>query len=293
MADFDKLWNYQDPAATEVKFREVLAGASAEKDLSYYLQLLTQIARTNSLRRKFTEAHELLDTVEKQLPVALDAAHVRYHLERGRTFNSSGKKADAQQNFEKAGAAARELKLDGYTIDAIHMLAISAPPELAIKLTEEALLFAEQSADDHAKRWLGTLYNNLGWSYFDNGDYEKALNIFYRTRDYYEQIQRPDETFIAKWCIARTLRALNENDKALALQLALHEEIVNTGKDTDGYVYEELGELFLIKGDQQKSATHFSTALELLSQDVNFVHSQAARLERIKTLANGGGLSPG
>ena len=34
MADFDKLWNYRDPAATEAKFREVLAEASPEKDLS-------------------------------------------------------------------------------------------------------------------------------------------------------------------------------------------------------------------------------------------------------------------
>src|SRR5438270_383114 len=49
MADFDKLWNYGDPAATEQKFLELLPQAEAGNDADYLAQLITQIARTKSV----------------------------------------------------------------------------------------------------------------------------------------------------------------------------------------------------------------------------------------------------
>lgn len=285
MQDFDKLWNYNDPAATEIKFREALLDSFAEENISYQLQLLTQIARTYSLRTMFAEAHELLNEVEKQLPAAPGAEHVRYHLERGRTFNSSGKKAEAKTHFEQARQIAASLNEDGYAIDAIHMLAIIAPPDEAIRLNEEAIIFAESSNNESAKRWLGSLYNNLGWSYFDKAEYEKALSIFLRALQWREERKSPDEIFLAKWCVARALRALSHIDDAIKIQLALFEEAVTTGKP-DGYVHEELGELFLLKNDKLKSSFHFEKAYELLSQDKFLQLNEKERLARIKQMAS-------
>src|SRR5687767_10146728 len=124
MQDFDKLWNYNDPADTETKFREVLKDSSAEKDLSRHLQLLTQIARTQSLQRKFEEAHQILNEVEKQLSDIPGVEHIRYFLERGRTFRSSGDKRNAEVCFRNALDISQKLNEDAYTIDVIHMLAI-------------------------------------------------------------------------------------------------------------------------------------------------------------------------
>jgi tetratricopeptide (TPR) repeat protein len=283
MEDFDKLWNMGDPAGTETKFREVLA-ASADKDDSYLLQLQTQLARTYSLRAMFDQAHYLLDTVEKHLAPPNGLAHVRYHLERGRTFNSSGKKPEAAVHFEKAMLIAEELKEDFYTIDAVHMLGIIAPPEDSIKINEAGILLAEQSEDPKAKNWLGALFNNLGWSYFDRGDYEKALSVFLRSLQWRESISAPREIFIAKWCVARALRALNRTDDALTVQLALFEESTTTGWP-DGYVHEELGELFLLKNDKLKYPFHFEKAYELLSAEIFLQRNEPARIERIKRLA--------
>ena len=56
MTEFDKLWNYNDPASTEVKFREILTQINPREKSSDYLQLLTQIARTQSLQKRFDEA---------------------------------------------------------------------------------------------------------------------------------------------------------------------------------------------------------------------------------------------
>ncbi len=284
MPEFDKLWNYSNPAETEIKFREVLKDSSSEKNLSEHLQLLTQIARTYSLRGMFTEAHETLNEVEKQLPIQHDLEHARYHLERGRTFNSSGKKAEAKEQFELAKKTAIEVENDFHAIDAIHILAIIAPPENAIALNEEGLLFAENSKQERAKNWLGALYNNLGWAYFDKKEYEKALSIFLRALKWREEKQEPSSIFLAKWCVARTLRAVNKIEEALKVQLALFEESVTTGQN-DGYVHEELGELFLLKGEKQKSSFHFEKAYELLSADRYLQQNEKERLERIKELS--------
>ncbi|MDB5285011.1 MAG: hypothetical protein JWO06_4086 [Bacteroidota bacterium] len=285
MEDFDKLWNYSDPAGTEVKFKEVLKDLSPEKDRSAFLQLQTQIARTYGLRYLFDEAQALLNEVEQQLPAVHELAHVRYHLERGRTFNSAHKTEDATIHFKQAKEIAEQLAEDFYSIDAIHMLAIAAPLEESIRLNEAGIILAESSKNERAKNWLGPFYNNLGWSYFDSGQYEKALSVFLRSLKWREDKKSEQGIFIAKWAVARALRALNRLDDALKIQLGLFEESVSIAKP-DGFVHEELGELFLLKNDKLKSSFHFEKAYGLLSEDKYLQQNEKDRLERIQKLAH-------
>ncbi|MCW5907115.1 MAG: tetratricopeptide repeat protein [Chitinophagales bacterium] len=283
MTEFDKLWDYNNPAATEEKFREVLQSLSPETDLSAFLQLQTQIARTFSLRRMFDEAHAVLDEVLTQLPNDEEVAHVRYYLERGRTFNTAGKKTEAREQFLKAKELAAALNEDFYTIDAIHMLAIAAAPEEAIALNEEGVILAESSNNERAKGWLGALYNNLAWSYFDKGEFEKALSVFLRALKWRDEKKSLREIFIAKWCVARTLRALHRTDDAITIQLGLLEEMVETDQP-DGYVYEELGELYLSKNEAVYKM-YFGFAYNELSKDQWLAANEKARLERMKELS--------
>ena len=88
-ADFNKLWNYSNPLETREKFLRVLDEKKESESLDYILQLKTQIARTYSLRAEFEQAHTVLDEVEKKLNSDTLIAHVRYYLERGRTYNLS------------------------------------------------------------------------------------------------------------------------------------------------------------------------------------------------------------
>ena len=61
--DFDSLWNYNKPAETEAKFRQLLPMAEESGDPAYLAELKTQIARTLGLQQKFDQAHTLLDSV--------------------------------------------------------------------------------------------------------------------------------------------------------------------------------------------------------------------------------------
>ncbi len=51
VADFDQLWDYDDPVASEQRFRELLPAAIANGSLSLRVQLLTQIGRAPGLAR--------------------------------------------------------------------------------------------------------------------------------------------------------------------------------------------------------------------------------------------------
>ena len=67
LPDIDSLWDYSNPAETEKRFKVVLPEAISVGDTSYHRILLTQIARTHSLRQQFDVAHEILDTVKSML----------------------------------------------------------------------------------------------------------------------------------------------------------------------------------------------------------------------------------
>lgn len=284
LPDFDEMWDYSDPAGTEAKFRELLATAKASNDTSYYIQLMTQIARTQGLQRKFDDAHATLDQVKDMIKEKFVVAQVRYLLERGRVINSSGDPKKAKPHFLDAYEIASAHNEDYYAIDAIHMLQIVDPPEQQLKWADLAMELAEKTSDERAKKWLGPLYNNTGWSYFDLKQYDKALELFEKSLQYRETIEDAKGIFIARWTIARTYREIGRIDEALAMQRTLEKEIEEKELETDGYVFEEIAECLLILIRHDEAKPYFAKAYELLSQDDWLQANEAQRLERLKKM---------
>ena len=281
--DFDHLWNYNDPAGTEEKFRALVPQAEAGDDRSYHAQLLTQIARTYSLQRQFDKAHQTLDHVETMLTDDLETARIRYLLERGRTFNSSKHPHQARPLFLEAWERAKTAHEDFYAVDAAHMLGIVETGAAALDWNLQAIAYAEQSDSSRARGWLGSLYNNTGWTYHDLGEYEKALDLFERAVILRQEQGNPDKLRIARWCVGRCLRSLGRNDEALEIQLALLKESEQTG-EPDAYTHEELGELYLLAGETEKARPHFAAAYADLSQDPWLTENEPARIARLKEL---------
>ena len=278
LPDFDSLWDYNHPDQTETRFREILLQFPEEEPA--FLELLTQIARAQGLQRKFDHAHQTLDQVERRLGGVASRPKVRYLLERGRLFNSSGKPEEARPFFEKALELAGPLREDFYAVDALHMLAIVASPEQSLTLNLQAIEMAESSQQEKARDWLGSLYNNTGWAYHNMGDYAAALVVFEKAEAWQRSKGRVGERHIAAWCVARTLRSLGRVEEALSMQLRLREE--STGEE-DGYVCEEIGECLLALNRTEEARPYFHRAYELLSKDVWLVEQEAQRLERLKS----------
>ena len=281
----DTLWDYDSPEATALKFKELLPATEKSADKSYYAELLTQLARTQSLQRKFDEAHSILDTARQVMEGQnMPIAEIRYLLERGRTFNSAGEKEQSIPLFKGAYTIAVEHDEDFYAIDAAHMLGIAAKPQDRLYWNIKAIDLAEKTADTRARKWLGSLYNNIGWTYHDLKDYVRALTFFEKLLAC--RIDQKDErgTFIAKWTIARTYRSLERIDEALAFQWELLDEIQRKDLDPSGYVFEELAECLLIQDRGIEAKTYFRKAYEILSKDIWLEANEGDRLERLKEL---------
>jgi tetratricopeptide (TPR) repeat protein len=285
LPDFDVWWDYGDAAGTEAKFAELLPQAKQSGDGSYYAQLLTQIARTQGLQRRFKEAHETLDTVLAMLSDDMVVARIRYLLERGRVYNSSGEPEKSKPLFLEAWKMGVADKEDFYAVDAAHMLGIVEPPEKQLEWNEKAIELAEKSADPRARNWRGSLYNNTGWSYHDLKQYDKALAMFEKALKFQQEKNDQEGIRIARWTIARAYRSLGRIDQALKIQKELEKEIEEKGIEQDGYVFEEIGECLLLLNQQEESRQYFNRAYELLSQDPWLAANEPERLERLKKLA--------
>jgi tetratricopeptide (TPR) repeat protein len=282
LPDFDSLWDYDSPGETEKRFRDLLPGAEMSGDRDYHVQLLTQIARSEGLQGKFEPAHHTLDEAERLLTPDLIRARLRYLLEQGRVFNSSGDRTKARPLFLDAWELGQNAGEDFYAIDAAHMMAIVEPPEQQMEWNLRAVEMAEKTTDERARNWLGSLYNNIGWMYHDGGQYEDALATFQKALAYREKQGKRKPILIARWCIGRTLRSLNRVQEALDIQRVLLKDYEVNG-DQDGYVYEELGECLLLQKDSEASK-HFALAYQMLSQDAWFAEHEAVRLARLKKL---------
>ena len=282
LPDFDSLWDYDHPGATEKKFRDLLPAALDSRDLPYLTQLLSQIARAEGLQRKFDAAHKTLDRVQKGLDKTDDRTRVRYLLERGRVFNSSGKKDDARPLFLEALDLATKSKKDFYAVDAAHMMAIVEPTEKQLQWNLKALDLAENSADEKARKWKGSLYNNIGWTYFEQRQFEESLLMFEKALEFQQQEGDPNKIMIARWCVAKTLRMMDHTEEALEMQRDLYEQYQAAGKRS-GYVFEEIAECLTVMGEEQEAQGWFAAAYEELSKDPRLVTEQD-RLNRLKEL---------
>jgi len=291
--DFDALWNYDDPAGTEAKFRAVRPEVQAAGDHGRLLELDTQIARTQALQRRFDKALATLDAVHAGLRAGEARAEVRYELELGRTLRSSGHPGEARPHFEDAKTLAAAAHQEALAIDALHMIALVEPdPAQQIALNREAIRFAEASNDPKARRWQASLWNNIGMAYQGERQLEPALDAFRTALALREQQGDGHLIRVARWMVAWIQRLQGDLPDALAAQEALERDQAQAG-DGDGYVFEELGEIHLALTAREPAADHagkardyFARAYLMLKDDPDLA-DDPARLARMKRLGEG------
>ena len=280
--DIDLFWEYTNPAASEERFRTALS--SAQGDVR--LELLTQIARTFSLRKRFDEAHKVLNDVEKQLANAGTRPHVRYLLERGRAFNSSGEQEKARALFIEAWEQARAAHLEGLAVDAAHMVAITyaGTPE-AIAWNQRGLAIARASQDPKAVALIPAMLNNNAWDLHDMGRFSEALPLFEEAQAGWIARGKPEQIRIAKWAVGRCVRSLGRYDEALKIQRALEAEYMEADS-ANGYVFEEIAENLAAIGKMDEARPYFEKAFEELRKDEWFVKNETTRLANLKARAD-------
>ena len=283
LGQLDQLWDFDDPAGSEARFRALLPRAQRDEDGAYEAELLTQLARAQGLQRRFDDAAATLDDAERALRPGDRRGPIRLLLERGRLANTSAEPGRGRDSFLAAWELAAASREDALAVDAAHMLGIVEPPDEAGSWNERAMTLARSSPDPGARRWIGSLANNMAWARHDAGDDDGAIELFELARDTWLADGRVDRARVARWSIARCLRSQGKLYDALAEQEALRVELEALG-EADGYVFEELGECLLALGRGDEARPHFARAADLLAGDPSFA-DDPARLERLRSLA--------
>ncbi|SFZ77376.1 tetratricopeptide repeat protein [Chitinimonas taiwanensis] len=283
-ADIDALWNYDRPDQSEQRFRVELIRAEQASDAASATEVLTQLARAQGLQNRMPDAHATLDRVRSELPASAPYLCVRYVLERGRLWNSAGERKRAWRWFRAAHLLAVRQQLDYLAIDALHMLAIAEGGKAALEWNRKALAAAERSNDPRAQRWLGSLYNNLGWVYYDQKDYPQSLAYLQKAQAWHEARQTGRPLLIARWSVAKLQRVMGQPEAALRTQLALEQAWQGLGEE-DGYVYEEVAENLLALGRGEDARPYFGRAFNLLARDPWVLKNEGDKLRRLRQLS--------
>ena len=164
------------------------------------------------------------------------------------------------------------------------MLAIAAAPEQQLDWNLKALAAADAAKDPRARGWRGSLLHNVGWTMHERGDYAAALAYWQQALAVREAAHDVARTRTARWTVARGLRSLGRLDEAEAMQRALADEL-QAADAPDGYIFEELAEIALARGDRDAAKPWAAKAYALLSEDADLRANDPARLARLAELA--------
>jgi tetratricopeptide (TPR) repeat protein len=275
------LWDFGDLDASERRFRALLEESSG----SERAEVLTQLARAQGLRGDFAQGDAFLREAE---PLASEspAAKARIDLERGRLRRSGGDAEGARPLFESAFRIALDADEQFLAVDAAHMAALVQPEQPGrVAWAERGIDLAGRSKDPEVRYWLGPLFNNLGWEYYESGDYEPALSAFERALEVRERSpERPAEIEIARYAVAKALRGLGRPADAVPL---LEQAIAwaRSQGSPDGWFHEELAESYAALGRYENAREQARLALPLLLGADKSFEPHGERATRLRTLA--------
>ena len=209
------LWDAMDIDASEANLRAALAREVTDPGRA---EVLTQLARVESMRGHLESASSLLDEAEV-LAGDDEVAKARSLLERGRVARRTDGDAAALALLEQAYDAALAAGHYFMAADAAHSCALVGD---MVTWTNRGLEVAEEDAS--AEYWRGTLLMNLGDWQWERGDHEESQSSFRAALQAREQETiNPSLTEYARYGLARALRKLGRPIEAIALL----EEAVN------------------------------------------------------------------
>ena len=213
------LWDFGDPAESERRFEALLAGrARAEHGGALLAETLTQLARAQGLQRRFDDASARSTRRRRRSVRRTTAVESASSSSGGVSRTPRVARVAALRRSSSAWELACAAGEEALAVDAAHMLGIVEPDEIGVAWNERAMELARSSPDPVARRWIGSLANNMGWARHAEGDDDGAIALFELSRDAFLADGRADRARIARWSIARCLRSRGDVEQALEEQ---------------------------------------------------------------------------
>jgi tetratricopeptide (TPR) repeat protein len=266
------LWDFNDLAASLKCFRQLERDVTGDADKAF---ALTQVARALGLQGNFAKGRAALAEADRLLPT-VGKQRAQYWLELGRIENDEGNPPEALSCFQKSVSLARDAQEEFLMIDAAHMIAIVVPKKKQPESAELALSLARNTLNERARQWIGPVANNLGWTYMELGQPEKAVKSFREALTY--RVTQKDQTPIrlARYALGSALRASRQLDEAVSV---LNEALAMGG--SIGFIEEELAECHSLLGETEQAKPLYQTAYEKLKANTDLAERDPERLSRL------------
>jgi tetratricopeptide (TPR) repeat protein len=227
---------------------------AAKEDPGIAAEAAAQVARGYLIRDLKEQGRPWLAKAKALATDKQPKAWSRYLGVRGRFEWQDKKLAEATATFQAMHAYCLEHELYDRAVDAAHMVAITGTPEQQVEWARKGIAAAEKGGFDG---WLGPLWNNLGVTYQDRGDWKEALACYRKARVHHWKTGGELNKLAADWAVGMALRetgAVDESMRWLRPVLAWaerwHAEKPGTERgEWVGLACRELGYAYLARGE--------------------------------------------
>lgn len=255
----DKFFKAGDMEAALKLYEESYDISRKEFNRSIEVEALSQIARAKlKLNRKEEGRTDLMKAGERA-DESDPMGWTRYLGVKGRFEWNDDDLVSAHETFLIMYKFSSSRQLWGRAIDAANLLSIvTEKPEDQIKWIEKGIEAAEDSDNESM---LAVLWNNMGATYYDMKDYEKALDCYLKSREYHWRFSGEVSKLYADYHIGMTYRLLGNYDEALKWLrpvLTWAERLENSG--AIGQACEDIAEIEASKGNKAEALLLFERA---------------------------------
>lgn len=270
LAKGDELFNSRNYAeATETYLQAVTAAEKEEAEVTL-VEALSQAARGYLARGKKVEGRPWLEKAKALASDREPKAWSRYLGVRGRYEWKDEKLEVATATFRQMYDYCLQNELHVRAVDAAHMVAITAGHEEQIVWARKGIEAAEAGKLDG---WLGPLWNNLGWTYDEMGQFQESLEALENAREYHHKVGDEHAKLVADWSVGHAYRKLGELDTALewlrpVLEWAEKRYAADRNPDTAewvGHSCNELGEVAIAQGKLEEGLKYLERARDELT----------------------------
>lgn len=285
--DIDGFWDLENPENTETRIRQQFPEGELPWTPSA-VEALIQWARLLAFQDDFVKAKSTLVQAQNLIAgfddVTRTRLEIRHLLEQGRLLVLQMTPMNAQTYFNQAWILSMKSGHVFFAIDAALMLSISQPPKFKKEWLQKGLQLGTATTDPQAKFWLPFLYSMVAWQDFDLHRYPEALESFENALKGPYLPSGQKMVYLVRWGLARTLRGLKENQKALDMQKELLTDLESQNR-ISGHVYLEIAECLQGLQRQDEAKSYFESAFKTLSSDKWFSDNKADELSRMQHLS--------
>ena len=265
LAEADEVFKSRQYAEAGVLFEEIAGEAEAAGDNSAFVEAASMRARSYLITEKKDEGREWLIRAAAKAVESDRAGWSRYLGVRGRFEWQDEDNETATNTFREMFDYCGEKELWERAVDAAHMIAITGDEKGKFDWSLKGIEMAERGEMDG---WLGPLWNNLGWNYYDDERYGEAYDALVRAREYHYKGEAELPRLIADYSVAHVMmkqdrlhEAEAEMLKVLDWATRLNADGASDAVEWMGFARWGLGEMVVESGDRATGVGMLKEAL--------------------------------